>query len=474
MLASAHFGIARTAADDWFDPILDHDTKLFVDPFLVFRERLGPWAGAHDEIVAHFNQAFLLVAQGNRAPDSLPYKKAVDILIFREPKELCLGYTPRGTAGLGSGFGFAKLIATAIADAIERGLAHPRHFEELGILQKGIGSDRISDIACTVLKRRLIEYTQGIARRHALPMARHRLYASGFDGVRLRWQSDEVEALTNPVSGGPLLLAPERFLRDLPVLNADDWWDHYENERLRQDVNYHIMGRVDKATIIAAARRDPEAVRRWTEIREGEPAEPYDIARDKRGVWQWEPHATAYAREHPLQLRPAASAEEFNGVIDMVTARFKHFVEEDGGWKLLWDDQSRKEKHEQASQLLFKGIAKNYCMANDISLDREVELGCGSVDFKFSTGYARRGHLEVKKLENSKFWNGLQEQLPAYMRADEVSDGWFLVMRFRSGRQWDDRWRELQDVVQRVAEARRIRLRIVLVDARPREPASAR
>ena len=39
MLASAHFNIKRIGTDDWFDPILDADTELFVDPFLVFKDR---------------------------------------------------------------------------------------------------------------------------------------------------------------------------------------------------------------------------------------------------------------------------------------------------------------------------------------------------------------------------------------------------------------------------------------------------
>ena len=36
MLASAHFEITRQKADDWFDPILNADTELFIDPFLIF------------------------------------------------------------------------------------------------------------------------------------------------------------------------------------------------------------------------------------------------------------------------------------------------------------------------------------------------------------------------------------------------------------------------------------------------------
>src|ERR1700728_3251258 len=180
MLASIHFRLQRTTLDDWFDPILDADTELFVDPFLVFKESQGFWKSAHAALINHFNRAFLMIAEGNRNPAALAYKKALALLVFKEPKELCLGYTSKGTSGLGSGLGYAEAIARAIAEAITRGLLDIRHFEELGILNEGIGPDRISDITCTILKSRLIEYTQLIATRHGIPVSKHRLFAAAF------------------------------------------------------------------------------------------------------------------------------------------------------------------------------------------------------------------------------------------------------------------------------------------------------
>jgi hypothetical protein len=105
------------------------------------------------------------------------------------------------------------------------------------------------------------------------------------------------------------------------------------------------------------------------------------------------------------------------------------FVEQQGGWSLLWNDDGT-DKPEEAAQLLFRGIVQNYCQANDIVIDREVELGRGPVDSKFSSGYEHRAHLEIKKEHNGKFWNGFEQQLPTYMRSDEVSDGWFLAVRY--------------------------------------------
>ena len=86
------------------------------------------------------------------------------LLSFPEPSELCLGYTESGTAGTGSGAQNAGLIVGSIVTAIAAGLNRPEHIEEIGILNEGLGADRISDAACNVLKSLIIEYTREVAR----------------------------------------------------------------------------------------------------------------------------------------------------------------------------------------------------------------------------------------------------------------------------------------------------------------------
>ena len=377
MLASSHFQITRTPSDDWFDPILDADTELFVDPFLVFKETTEFWKNGHKGLIDHFDRAFLLVAEGNLDPKTIKYQKALALLIFREPKELCLGYTSKGTAGLGSGFGYAEAIARAIGEAIQRGLKHPRHFEELGILNEGIGPDRISDITCTILKSKLVEYTQTIAERHSIPLAKHRIFAADFDSARLRWEIPEVRVPTNPFNEGPLLFVPERFLKDLPVLNAEDWWSYYESERLRQDLNYEILGKVNKDVIVEAARKAPDSVRQWTIQKEREAASGYDFISDPKGVWQWDQASVAFVANNPLSLPPAQTKKDFLETIRKIIGNYRLFVEDQGGWSLLWDSALKKDKPEHAAQLLFRGVAQSYCRANNISLDSEVNLGRG-------------------------------------------------------------------------------------------------
>lgn len=162
MRFSEHFGIQRSNEDDWFDPHLTIDTKLFMDPLLLLSAG-GYWAGAHDELIAHFVRCYELVAK-SVGENSVSAKAARRLSTFPEPFELGLGYTASGTRGSASGDSYAVRMADGVAVAIAAGLAQPEHVEEIGILNEGVGADRISDATANVIKARLISYTQDVAR----------------------------------------------------------------------------------------------------------------------------------------------------------------------------------------------------------------------------------------------------------------------------------------------------------------------
>ncbi len=471
MLFSDYFSVTRTDEDDWFDPILNNDTPLFADPFAIFKESDPDWAGCHERLIAHFDLCFRLIAEGNRNPRTLSFRKAVDLLAFREPEEFCIGYTESGVHGSGSGLGLAQRVADAMSDAITRGLEDLQHFEELGILNEGIGPDRISDMTCNVLKPRFIDYTRDIAARHDIPTQPHSVNNGTFDDQRLRWGRARVELPTNPYNGKPVLLIPARFLASLQVINEADWFDWYQAERLRDDVNYELLTYVRKADIVAAARRNMERVRAWIAEREKGAPRPYDFNKDPKGVWLWALATRLFTTENPARLPEVTTEADFFATIERIVERYRLFVEEKGGWRLLWNDDDT-EKEEQAAQLLFRGIAEYDCAANDIVLDPEVNLGRGPVDFKSSRGYAQRAHLEVKKLHNGKFWNGLSEQLPSYLLSDDLNDGWLLAIRYRDRGVSESRMAELPERVREVSDGKGLRLRSGVVDARPKRSAS--
>ena len=118
-------GVERDDDDDWFDPHVTVDTKLFIDPILLL-DAGGEWEEAHAELVGHFAHCYEMVAH---APSrtSVSAAAARRLLTFPEPREFCLGYTNIGTSGSGSGDRFAQQMIDGIAVAIAAGLRVPEH-----------------------------------------------------------------------------------------------------------------------------------------------------------------------------------------------------------------------------------------------------------------------------------------------------------------------------------------------------------
>lgn len=66
MQFSEAFEIERSEQDDWFDPDLSIDTRLFLDPFLLLDEkehRESLFADAHDQLIEHFARCYELLAK---------------------------------------------------------------------------------------------------------------------------------------------------------------------------------------------------------------------------------------------------------------------------------------------------------------------------------------------------------------------------------------------------------------------------
>ena len=183
----------------------------------------------------------------------------------------------------------------------------------------------------------------------------------------------------------------------------------------------------------------------------------------------WYDASAGYCHEHPLEFALASESDFLQAVADMVEA-FKHFVEENGGWQLLWND-NKTAKPEKASQLLFYGVVKNYCIANNIDVSPETDVGRGPVDFKVSRGHQLRVLVETKLANNTRFRHGLKRQVPTYLNAERVRDGYYVVIAY--GDKDLDRLSDIQDVVAKVNSEAGVRILVRTVDAsRHKPPAS--
>lgn len=472
MKFSEVFKVAPTQADDWFDPVLSLDTPLFIDPFLIYDQERGLFRGSHAEILRFFKQMFTLIAQSGGNERSTRYQKAVDDLIFPEVAELCLGYTQSGTKGAGSGRELGRLMAGAIWDAIETGLRNIKHFEEVAILRENIGSDRISDATANLLRHRLAAYTEQVCRRHRIPAQKVRYARGRYNPTRQRWVPCSFFLPTNPYNGKPVLLVPEYYIRDLPTLDPSDFWEYcitYEADSLRREFNLDITRNVPKSQIVEVARKHVEWVTQYVELREQRKSKPYNMGRDPKGFIRWYERTQKFCAKHPLELI-IDSPETFLVSVETLVDVFRHFVEENAGYRLLWNDNGTS-RSERAAQLLFLGIVKHYCAANNIDVSPEPNIGRGPVDFKVSQGYQLRALLELKLARNTKFWDGAKKQLPTYLHAEQIRHGYFVVIVYTDNDL--SRVRRIKRIISDVNKADQVVLKSISVDATPDKPTAS-
>ncbi|SON56529.1 hypothetical protein HDIA_2988 [Hartmannibacter diazotrophicus] len=473
MLFSEAFKIDLKGDEPWFDPLLSLDTKLYIDPFLIFQAEFGPFTGAHAELIAFYETAFQLVADAGEQKRALPWNKAISILGTPEVEEFCLGLTASGTRGSGAAAGKAKLIADAFHRAILFGLANPDHFETIQLFQEGIAEDTISDAVGNILRHRFANYTKLICDELSIPTKKHPHLRGRFNIETQRWERIEVDAPINPFSNRQILLVPKEYLRPMPTLNPDDFWGYcYDQsaQELRTELGQEISRNVKKEVILEKALRDYESVEEYIRFLERIGGAPYDFDRDPKGLVKWYNESKNFVEKNPVNLSFNDSSD-FPEFIDRLLSIFKNYVENHGGWELLHNDDGHS-KSESACQRLFLGIVRHYCIANNIDVSPEVNIGRGPVDFKISQGSEFTALIEMKLAKNSKFWSGLKKQLPKYLEAEEIQIGRFLIIAFT-----DSDIQRLNDIYKEVSEINSktgYQIKHCVVEAMYRPPSASR
>lgn len=149
-------------------------------------------------------------------------------------------------------------------------------------------------------------------------------------------------------------------------------------------------------------------------------------------------------------------------IVELCLDRFQFVIREQQGHSLIQGIEAR-------AQVLFNIIASDVAAAHDVDLSPEVETGRGPVDFKAAAGARARVLIEMKRVSHTAFWEGLRSQLPTYLRASDISAGYFVPIVQDGDSDLD------LDAVERVAaelgEAHQLSIRVKPIDAR--KPSSA-
>lgn len=479
MRFSEKFNVVRSDDDDWFDLLLNQDTPLYIDPFLVFDDGDPRWKDARADVTAFYELALRRVIESGGKSDSPAWISAVNLLRCPEPNEFALGLSVGDPQGSGVGKVKAERIARVLDIVKGADTVALSSIAGFAIFVEGMGVDLISDTLCNILKSHFIKYTQDVATRHGVKTESIPVKNHSWDRNRGRWISGRVTLPFNPMQKSAVLLTPERFLQDIPMLEPEQFWNWAENEgeQLRVALNIDLAKELSKSEKVAharaAAKRRPElAIQFLTEFNNTYKAEPYDVGADPKGLVQWYERGQQLAANSEPAIAPEQRADVPKFVHSLALS-FKEEVEERDGWKVLWDAKRKEHAKEEVSQALAGAMWRTQCKAAGIDISKEVNMGRGPVDFKFSRGWEARALLEVKHIGATAFFTGAGRQIPQYLKSESIDSAVYLAIGFTDADFGEQRLKRVTETCESLQEQKGMTVIPVFVDARPHTKVSA-
>lgn len=408
-----------------FDGFIDIDSRLHVDPSLLVISRIPEFINSHKAFEKYFNDVLKLIIHSPNRNDRF-WKEAHKRLQFKEIGNTALGYSDSGTGGNAIGSKFALRILETVSILSKAGVNDPTVFELVGLIEKGIGADRISDMTIAILIENFCLYTERISKELEAKTRKFKIktkiYQLPFDNN----------------SGKFIILVPKDLLNNLPV--ANDWDDIDRvckyNDELREKVN-EIIGvswknavRLPKAELKRLFLEYPEVLKDLIRQYKEKPRKAYDFKNDPLGEIVWAELSEKASVEYPMDLSKykPITAKNILKVVKLICNQFGSLIENNGWFDYLYNDKGSL-KPERAPQLLFFGIAEVYCIANNLDLNRETNAGVGSLDFKVSHGHKAKVNVEIKYSTNPNLMNGFEKQLPTYNRAEKTDTSIYLIIK---------------------------------------------
>lgn len=216
MKVSQWFNLPYDQAElDFLDIDVRNDRRLFVDPHALRLART-PWATRAARKVGSFFTHLLELVKRDDTPAAY-----TTLCYLLEPNETHLGYSVAKSRGHALGPESAALVLSALLQsrAVRTGIV--QDLEETALLIGGIDKDIISDMATSIIRPLLIEYTQQMCTLYGIPVQEQPAGAL-WEEDTLQWQLDRTTML--PVGpDGPLLFVPKIVARVTPEIQRQEF-----------------------------------------------------------------------------------------------------------------------------------------------------------------------------------------------------------------------------------------------------------
>lgn len=399
-----------------YDGYIDRDSEFYVLPHLFENIEILEFKNSYQKYKDKFSNIIKILKYAKDPSDKDTFfKKAIKEFEFHELAHVGLGYSKTNKKGSGIGKGFAQKLAKTAYDIVKAGIEDSDIFELIGLLEEGIGADRISDMFISILTDDFLEYTQNIALKLKLKTTK----------FKYKNQQYEIPFYRE----AHIVFVPAEVLIKLPIsLDKDDIstvCSH--NERLRDRVN-QIIGsafngtQLEKHSLKNLLVSNPELLKELLERYHAKVNEGYDFEADPYGEFIWKELAEEYSSKYPIAISKDKKPIE---VVNTICKKYQSLIEDNGLFKMLHNPDGSY-KPESFAQMLFFAVADIYCSANDLDVSPESDAGRGPVDFKVSRGLTKV-NVEMK-LSSNRLLHGYEKQLPIYDKAEKTNNSIFLII----------------------------------------------
>jgi hypothetical protein len=477
------FGVSHKTVEKYgaLDISLVCDNPAFVDPFLIFARR--KYKGLHDLIIAYLTYLRdLSIEEGD-----LDAGKFNHYYKFPEVKEVWLGYSVDGNAGLGLGVEFADSLYSNLNKFFaNQHIAESSHLEKLCLVEEGVGVDKISDFTLNLIKKYLLEYTQTFAKKYLNKeqLADFPVRKVDFDFKKGIWKDASYTLPSYEWKGKKqyVLLVPRDILTKHDTWIAKD--DFLENDgtifgtisnaELREKINRFFQDNLavkvnkktkkpekdhsrksQKAAFIKTAQEYPEILDYYIKYKEQQKDQALTQHVALPEYVNFFPDVSSIQESFKTQGLKALSS--FDDCVARMSF-FKRVLESNSG-KLYIKEEPLLEKQ---LGLMFKMVTYNSLF----SYDSEVNNGRGPIDFIVSYGRGDKTGLELKRASNTKLKQNLQNQSEVYKEDSDLKHTIKVIFFFSDA--------ELERVNRILRELDKVadNTEIFLVDCRKKESAS--
>ncbi len=408
---SEHFEIDKEALKKLgvFDPILNHDTRLFTDPLLLKDSKSTLMKDAFKGFQKYFSNLLLLLKSSEQIGDK-PWRAAAKMVKFPEYKYTCIGYGTGTINGAGSGSVLNEKILSSAKEITLFARNDPDVFLLLPLLEEGVGSDIISDMTQNIIDDFICEFTCEV------------MQLLGIKGTHEHFsKSNKLFLLPyNPYHKCVIKLLPLDILSNLPLAETLNTWLvnlSERNQALRTKIN-NLIGitwlettkKEQKETILSLIKKDKGFFLSVLEQLQSEIFEHYDLEKDFDGLYRWLEDGKKFIQPSTIRFDSLQDDPSLHETVEALIQNFKKQIEMHELWRLFWTELYKRHKHvkEFYSQMLFYMVSNTWIAAQGykVTIDRVFNKDTKQLEILFTVPGQQRISVLLKHSDN---YSGLKK-----------------------------------------------------------------